>query len=342
MQKRKLLSIVRAILAQPTAPFHEEQVAAEILRQLEKCKHVSVRRDRFGNLIARYRRGKKAPARYALAAHMDHPAWVATDEAPNVVKVRTGKNKTSRPILRLPNSRPMRFFGGVPAEYLQKPRVKSFGEFAMWDLPPFELREGCIHSRACDDLVGCAVIVAMFHELERIRADCSCIGIFSRAEEIGFGGAMKLAQSGTLSKTLTIISLETSAERPPAKIGEGPIIRVGDRTSIFDSAATAEMLSIAQRGKIRVQRCLMPGGTCEATAYQLYGYRSAALCVALGNYHNCASDETIAAEFVSLTDVQGLARLCTQIAAARRRPADAEATLRTRLEENLANYERYF
>jgi len=25
----------------------------------------------------------------------------------------------------------------------------------------------------------------------------------------------------------------------------------------------------------------MPGGTCEATAYQLAGYRSAALCVAL-------------------------------------------------------------
>ena len=42
----------------------------------------------------------------------------------------------------------------------------------------------------------------------------------------------------------------------------------------------------------------MSGGTCEATAYQLYGYRTAALCVALGNYHNCGPDLTIAPEFV--------------------------------------------
>jgi putative aminopeptidase FrvX len=342
VQKRKLLSITRAILAQPTAPFHEEQVAAEILRQLEKCENVRVQRDQFGNLIARYqrsRRGKKSRrARYAFAAHMDHPAWVAADET---APPRAAKKEKS-PVLRLRGSPPMRFFGGVPASYLRKPRVKSFGEFAMWDLPAFELRDGCIHSRACDDLIGCAVIVAMFHELEKMRAECACVGIFSRAEEIGFAGAMKLAQSGALSKTLTVISLETSAERPPAKIGDGPIVRVGDRTSIFDSAATAEITGIAKREKIRVQRCLMPGGTCEATAYQLYGYRSAALCVALGNYHNCGPNEKIAAEFVSLADVQGLVRLSAQIAAEPKAQAGVETALRKRLEKNLANYARYF
>ena len=35
-----------------------------------------------------------------------------------------------------------------------------------------------------------------------------------------------------------------------------------------------------------MQRCLMSGGTCEATAYQLYGYETGGLCIALGNYHN--------------------------------------------------------
>jgi hypothetical protein len=88
-------------------------------------------------------------------------------------------------------------------------------------------------------------------------------------------------------KTSPCISLETSSERPPAKIGDGPILRVGDKSSIFDSAATATLAQIAADSHIPVQRCLMPGGTCEATAYQLYGFRSAALCVALGNYHNC-------------------------------------------------------
>ena len=47
----------------------------------------------------------------------------------------------------------------------------------------------------------------------------------------------------------------------------------------------------------------MSGGTCEATAYQLYGYRTAALCVALGNYHNCGPNHQIAPEYVSVDDV---------------------------------------
>jgi len=51
----------------------------------------------------------------------------------------------------------------------------------------------------------------------------------------------------------------------------------------------------------------MQGGTCEATAYALYGYRTAAMCVALGNYHNCGPGDRIAPEYVSLEDTLGKA-----------------------------------
>jgi endoglucanase len=101
------------------------------------------------------------------------------------------------------------------------------------------------------------------------------------------------------------------------------------------------MRTIAQRAGIPTQRCLMSGGTCEATAYQLYGYRSAALCVALGNYHNCGPDEQIAPEFVSIDDVAGLTRLCVVAASSPELP-DVEGALRTRLEEEMREYERYF
>lgn len=324
MEKRKLLSITRAILTQPTAPFHERAVADEICRLLARCPHVTVRRDAFGNLIARYRRGGRGISarstsrpRYAFAAHMDHPGWVGGE-----------------------------FLGGVPAELLRtgRGRTREFDGFAMWDFPPLHLRsDGLLYSRACDDLIGCAVLVAIFHELEKMKTPGACLGIFSRAEEVGFVGAIKLAQSGLLPRSVTVISLETSAERPPAKMGAGPIIRVGDKTSVFDSAATAALTAIALREKIPVQRCLMSGGTCEATAYALYGYRTAALCIALGNYHNCdMKRKRIAPEFVSFADVAGFVRVCTQIAADRHPPADSESALRKRLEANLAKYERYF
>ena len=56
------------------------------------------------------------------------------------------------------------------------------------------------------------------------------------------------------------------------------------------------------------QRKLMDGGTCESTAFQQYGYRSAAMCLPLGNYHNMSERGAIAAESIRLSDLVGLVR----------------------------------
>ncbi len=312
MDTAAYLAIARAILSQPTAPFHEDAVRAEIERLLADCPHVRVVRDHFGNLVALYRRGKSKP-RFAFAAHMDHPAYVGRS-----------------------------FLGGVPESYRKKkPPTEKFGPFRMWALPAFELRAGNIRSRACDDLIGCACIVAMLRELEESGAECAAYGLFTRAEEVGFVGAMQLAESGVLPKSVTVVSLETSSVKGgPVKIGAGPIIRVGDRTSVFDSAATAQLQDAAKLTEIPHQRALMQGGTCEATAYALYGYRTAALCVALGNYHNCGPRDQIAPEYVSAQDALGMAQLC--VAAAKGGAADSLGVLKLRLETRMDEHRKYF
>ena len=313
MDQSSLLDLARAILEQPTAPFHEDRVRAEIERQLTGLPNVSMRRDGFGNVIASYRHGAAQP-RYAFAAHMDHPGYVE------------GK-----------------FLGGVPEAYRAKnPPTVDFGKFAMWDLPAFEVKEGRIYSRACDDLIGCVAIVAMLKELAAREAETAVEGLFTRGEEVGFVGAIQMARSGELSKDLTVVSLETSSERGGmVRMGEGVIARVGDRTSIFDSGATAQLVQLARQHGIRHQRALMSGGTCEATAYQLYSYRTAGLCVALGNYHNCAPEERIDSEFVSIDDVDALVQLCLAAASAGQEP-DLDAAMRARLETDMLEYERYF
>jgi putative aminopeptidase FrvX len=307
------LDVARSILAQPTAPFHEDAVRAEILMQLAQCPHVSVERDDFGNVIAHYRRGQEV-ARYAFAAHMDHPGFVGDE-----------------------------FLGGVPERYREKkPPVRDFGAFAMWDLPAFEVRDGHIHARACDDLIGCAAIVSMFHELERTGAQCTCYGLFTRAEEVGFIGAIHLAKSIRVPTDAAIVSLECSSEKGGmCKMGDGVIVRVGDRTSIFDPDETATLHRIAADAGIPVQRALMSGGTCEGTAYQLYGYRAAALCVALGNYHNCGPDDRIEPEFIAIPDYEALTNLCTRATLAGE-PPDPRAALRRKLEDGLEKYRRFF
>jgi endoglucanase len=314
MDTAALLDLTRTILAQPTAPFHEDAVRAEILIQLAQLPSVHVEQDDFGNVIARYA-GCSGHGEYAFAAHMDHPAYVGEE-----------------------------FLGGVPEAYRAKnPPTRDFGAFAMWDLPACEVKDGRIHSRACDDLIGCIAILALFQELDRTKAMPTVYGLFTRAEEVGFVGAIQLAKTGRVPKDVTIVSLECSSEKSPGagKMGDGPIIRVGDKTSIFDDAATAALTKAATDAKLQHQRCLMSGGTCEATAYQLYGYRTAALCVALGNYHNCGPDETIAPEFVAVDDVAGMIALM-HAAVTNESPANPHAALRERLEKGLEKYRRYF
>ncbi|HWD92398.1 MAG TPA: hypothetical protein VG938_08615 [Verrucomicrobiae bacterium] len=101
---------------------------------------------------------------------------------------------------------------------------------------------------------------------------------------------------------------------PGVKMEQGVILRVGDRTSIFHSGAMRFLGEVAaglksQNEKFQFQRALMSGGTCEATAYQEFGYQTAAVCVALGNYHNCSEGIRIAAEFVSVKDALDMVEL---------------------------------
>lgn len=313
MREKEMLAVVKALAEQPTAPFHETAVRAEIEKRLGKMPHVTFKRDGFGNVIARYRRGG-ARARWAFAAHMDHPAWV---------RQKNGE---------------MRFLGSVPERFLANPKTKNFGDFAMWDLPPFEVRERMIHSRACDDLLGCAEILCLFRELEAAGAEAHCLGLFTRAEEVGFVGAIELARAKIVPAGLTILSLETSAPRGTAEIGRGPIVRVGDKISTFDGPATATLLAVAQEKGIPVQRCLLDGGSCEATAYQLYGYTCAAASIALGNYHNCTPDGKIGAEIVAIDDFTGMVRLCLATVLRGGKTNDAPRQLRAKLEGNARQY----
>ncbi len=317
MDSNDLLRVLRAILEQPTAPFHEEFVRDEIVRQLRDCPHVTIEHDRFGNVIARYAHGPTLARPWAFGAHMDHPGWIRGEDGE------------------------LTFHGSVAATFLTDPNTREFGDFAMWDLPAFELEDNRIHSRACDDLLGCAEIVCLFQQLAASEVQAHCLGLFTRAEEVGFWGAIKLARSGVLPHDVRILSLETSAPRGGAEIGKGPIVRVGDRLSIFDSRETARLLNAARANNIPVQRCLLDGGACEATAYQAYGYTSAAASIGLGNYHNCAPDGTIQAEFVSVDDYTNMVRLCFALVTS---PDDDDpvAMLRAQLEQRAASVDANF
>ncbi len=150
-----------------------------------------------------------------------------------------------------------------------------------------------------------------------------------------------------LRKTDRIIAIECSAEQPYAPIGDGVIIRVGDKTSIFNSSLTyfltQQAEALAKHSKrFKFQRALMPGGTCEATVYDAYGYTAAAVCIPLGNYHNMDRiKKKIGPEYIAVRDWQWMVRLFVYVAMTAEQYSTDNTELKKRIEKRFLRLEKF-
>lgn len=325
--------VLSELLSLPTAAFVEDAVRDYVLQACAGLKNVSVKPDRWGNLLVRYDRRGKGKRPPVFTAHMDHPGFCAL-EMLSGNQLRAAFRGWVEPEYFVGTG--VRFWGRtgwirgkVQRISVESPLYGMIGRTArpeevivdiegdvpenapgMWDLPEPELRDGNVHARGCDDIAGCAAMLALLERLstEKVRGEVYCL--FTRAEEVGFIGAIGAAKSGTIPRKLPIIAIETSKALAPEMIGAGPVLRVGDKSSIFTPDLTAFCHNIAQRHAkkhpdFKWQRKLMDGGTCESTAYYAYGYDATGVCLALGNYHNMNTQtKRIETEYVSLSDWQ--------------------------------------
>jgi putative aminopeptidase FrvX len=315
------------ILPLPTAPFHEERVAARV-RRFASERGLRCRSDRAGNLVLEYRRGE-SEAPVAFTSHLDHPGFEVIESRGRRARLRL-LGGVDEPTLRRCRILLHGAEGPVRAELISlsmtRDRRKSetelsvrcerpvaAGDFGHFDLTPLSLARGRISSKALDNVLSVAVILAMLDDLAATRRKAHVYGVFTVAEEVGFVGAMELMLGRLLPKRVPMVVLETSRELPSFKIGAGPVVRVGDRISVFDDALTRWLTETAESLRerepdFRFQRALMPGGMCEASLYQLVGRRACALAVPLANYHNIGP-KGAAPEWVDRRDAEDLLRL---------------------------------
>ncbi len=161
----------------------------------------------------------------------------------------------------------------------------------------------------------------MMDQLESVPSRSPVAVLFTRAEEEGFIGCIATCEHKTLLRgSDRVIAIECSSEQPAAPRGNGVIIRVGDRASVFNSALTYFLGQQADELKkldriFKYQRALMPGGVCEATVYDIYGYTAASLCVALGNYHNMdVKRGKIGPEYIDAADWRNMVKMFVRLA----------------------------
>lgn len=334
------MTILKQLCSVPTAPFAEQYVVEWVERFVAKRPKVRLSRDPFGNLLLELPSRSKGP-RWVFGAHMDHPGFVAERMLDDRTLQAAFRGWVQIDYVR---GTKVRFFDGgreitgtvVEATSDQYDRLTvpnqvkvrvgepvSPGAPGMFDQGEGRVKGSRFYSRVCDDLAGAAAALTMLDTLARSKTPpkATIAVLLTRAEEEGFIGAIAAALRPTLlKKTDRIIAIETSAEQPYAPQGKGAIIRIGDKTSVFNSdlsyfiTAKAEELAKADKA-FRHQRALMPGGTCEATVYDIYGFTAASICVALGNYHNMdKSKGKIGPEYVDVSDWTNMTKLFVHIA----------------------------
>jgi len=365
---QKAVEVLRDLGSRPAVPFYEDGPARYLLDALRRLEPptggggvfagLDVSRDIYGNIVAHYANlPKQAQPPIAFVAHMDHPGFeiTATGEDGLLARALGGV-----PVASLIKPVPVLILGPdgerVPAATAPIKDGREDGRtVVVWprtdaslspplpvvfDLPDFELDGETIRMRAADDLAGCAAIFAALERVVLAGVETDLYAVFTRAEETGLYGARLLAEAGTLPPDTIVVSVESSAVIPGVSQGEGPVIRTGDASYTFDAAAeqvlTAARESIREREPdFRSQRALMSGGTCEATAFALYGYRTTGLAFPLGNYHNATTsipdpEGGVDAEFIRLSDYLGGVRLIAEAAASVAKRDDSPTRRRLR------------
>lgn len=360
----------------PTAAGREDRVERWIEAWAAERPDLRCTRDGAGNMIVEPREpwGRGAGDPVWFTAHLDHPAFVVSHPAPATntgpdprrieLTFRGGVMDDYFPGARIEafTADDRRFEGTIEAK-LDDPTpppagfkrysvvldeahngALAVGDVARWLFPRAETIDGCIHTDACDDLAAAAAALGAMDVLRRLHREGEGEEkpgdvrlLFTRAEEIGFVGAIGATKLGTLPQGSKVIALENSRSFDDSPIGGGPIVRVGDRISTFSPALTgavaqraediaggsAHVLAIQKQSDApawRWQRKLMAGGACEASVFCAAGLESTCVCLPLGNYHNMADLAAVQAgrntepprpgrEYVSLSDYRGLVDL---------------------------------
>ena len=331
---QQALDILARLGQQPAVAYWESGVAAAIIAILKEA-GLDTQVDQYSNIIARIPGQHPNTVPLALVAHMDHPGFEAVAvQGFNLIGnalggVPAASFEPGVPLqlilsdgLRMPAATAGRWGDDSARQVLiklEEPIDVELPRPVVFDLTDFEVDGEFIRMRAADDLAGCGSILATLTALSSRMPPGDVYGVFTRAEEVGLIGARLLAESGRLPRDTLVVSVESSRMLPGAEQGGGPVIRVGDAGMTFSADAEAVLVRAreslqAGNTRFRVQRQLMSGGVCEASAFARYGYRTTGIAYPLGNYHNGSPEGGVKAEHININDFLGGIQLMTEAA----------------------------
>jgi endoglucanase len=379
-------SFLMTLFSQPTAPFREHCVRRLIETRLLENNYPYFQ-DPFGNLLLgadspeRLEKILQSPSRSVslFVAHMDHPGfhipkiqnlkasldfvWHGGSPTQDLkgaefyVSNLAGHWSPAR-ILKAKLHPSKRYLESGSLKILHPHRLKGDNSvlFGGYHFSRFVWNKGdLIYTKAADDLAGVFALVEACLNTQKRKIASTPIGLLTIAEEVGWVGALahfKHFKCWKQAKAHVVaISLEASRTLERARHGHGPVVRLGDKASIFDAALSERLIDLAAKATSKkFQKRVMDGGTCEASVTLSHNIPTVALCVPLGNYHNMnyeggpqASKKKLgpAPEFVNKKDLRGLLAICEAIIVkGLKNEKDNFKNKRQKMEECLVEYKK--
>ncbi len=346
-------ALLKKLVSIPTAPFQETNVI-EFIKEWATSHKLRWEQDKAGNIFLLYKKGPASNKPWLFQAHMDHPGFVALKQKGKTLEAdfRGGVTKSyfkgSR-VCFFDNDKKLK--GTVRSAVrdkktgflkckiaMNKADIVPKNTIGCWDMPEYKRTGNRVRGRACDDLAGVAIILSTIEELIKNKARAHVIAMFTRAEEVGFVGAIDSCLKGSLPKHSLIVGMETSKIGGGVNLGDGAVVRVGDRGRTFDPALTMCLTVIAEKmaaqdKKFKHTRALMQGGMTETSGFMMYDKQASALSLPLNNFHNMGPKNKIAPELVDIRDYENLVKLMVGIATMNFKPDHTDELFKQRCEK---------
>jgi len=342
---KRALEIHHLLTSVPTSPFREQRVGNIIDAYVAENPRLEMRQDSFGNHLVSIKGAEQTDEPIIAVAHIDHPAFMFLE--PSYLDDASGKyhvrgffegrvNDEFFPdasVLVYSNGTDPKPVRGKVIEFTERLidednrvvviELESYIDdptLAVWDLPLGATQDGdLISANVCDDLAGVASLLAAMEELTGLDQVPDFHVLLTRAEEAGFCGLLMAIDEGELKSCFPplshFISVEISSETDSIKLGDGVIIRLGDKQTTFCGMMTNMFFNLGLENKINCRRALMDKGTCEATPLVMKGFSTAGLCIPVRNYHNMNMETSeIDQEHISMNDLDAMTSLLVEAA----------------------------
>lgn len=304
-----VLELHRKLVAAARASGAERTGIGQTLAELARPFADEVTADVMGNVICRKKGGGE---RIMLAAHMDAIGFMVRgiDENGFVTVAGIGGHAPARLLscrVVFPNGtrgtfgirERSRVFPGNWADvsfdnlYLdigaadgeEARSLVKIGDTAVFEGEPRLAAGNCVMGPYADDLIGCVVLLLAMERLKESRFDAYFV--FSVQEEVGCRGALSAAQA--IRPALGIACDVCGADDTPQVknsnrtlvLGNGPTIKLKDRSVLCDPALNAALMKTAQERGIAVQPEILVRGGTDTSAIQKALENVAATCVSI-------------------------------------------------------------